>query len=103
MPTHDADSARILNRIADRLEINGANPLRVRAYRNAARTVRDSSGDFGVSGRGAAGRACPQPRRLNADTHKGRNEPAGSTARGAGDFREAARLPQEPVRKEAER
>lgn len=31
----------MLDRLADLLEIEGANPFRVRAYRNAARTVRD--------------------------------------------------------------
>ena len=33
--------AELLDRLADLLEIEGANPFRVRAYRNAARTVRD--------------------------------------------------------------
>ena len=39
MPVHNADIAEIFNRTADLLEIQGANPFRVRAYRNAARTV----------------------------------------------------------------
>ena len=39
MPVHNADIARIFEEIADRLEIQGENPFRVRAYRNAARTV----------------------------------------------------------------
>ena len=39
MPVHNADIARIFEEIADRLEILGENPFRVRAYRNAARTV----------------------------------------------------------------
>lgn len=39
MPIHNADIADIFNRVADFLEIQGANPFRVRAYRNAARTV----------------------------------------------------------------
>lgn len=39
MPTQNADIARMLSQIADFLEIQGANPFRVRAYRNAARTV----------------------------------------------------------------
>ncbi len=43
MPVHNADIAAIFDEIADLLEIQGANPFRVRAYRNAARTV----GDFG--------------------------------------------------------
>lgn len=39
MPIHNADIAAIFEEIADRLEIQGANPFRIRAYRNAARTV----------------------------------------------------------------
>jgi DNA polymerase (family 10) len=41
MPVHNADIAAIFDEIADLLEIEGANPFRVRAYRNAARTLRD--------------------------------------------------------------
>jgi DNA polymerase (family 10) len=40
MPVHNADIADLFEEIADLLEIDGANPFRVRAYRNAARTVR---------------------------------------------------------------
>ncbi len=39
MLVHNADVADIFNRFADLLEIDGANPFRVRAYRNAARTI----------------------------------------------------------------
>ncbi len=39
MPVHNADIAAIFNKIADLLEIEGANPFRVRAYRNGAQTV----------------------------------------------------------------
>lgn len=39
MPVHNADIAALFEEIADRLEIQGANPFRVRAYRNAARTL----------------------------------------------------------------
>ncbi len=39
MPIHNADIAAIFDEMADLLEIEGANPFRVRAYRNAARTV----------------------------------------------------------------
>lgn len=39
MPVHNADIGRIFEEIADRLEIQGENPFRVRAYRNAARAV----------------------------------------------------------------
>ncbi len=37
----NADIARLLDEVADLLEISEANPFKVRAYRNAARTVRD--------------------------------------------------------------
>ncbi|BCZ84420.1 helix-hairpin-helix domain-containing protein [Paraburkholderia terrae] len=39
MPIHNADIAEVFNGIADLLEIQGGNPFRVRAYRNAARSV----------------------------------------------------------------
>ncbi len=39
MPIHNSDVADIFTQIADLLEIQGANVFRVRAYRNAARTV----------------------------------------------------------------
>lgn len=39
MPIQNAEIAQIFNRLADLLEIEGANPFRVRAYRNAARTI----------------------------------------------------------------
>jgi DNA polymerase (family 10) len=39
MPIHNNDIAEIFNKMADLLEIEGANQFRVRAYRNAARTV----------------------------------------------------------------
>jgi len=39
MPVHNTDIADIFNEFADLLEIDGANPFRVRAYRNAARTI----------------------------------------------------------------
>ncbi len=43
MPIQNTDISRIFNYIADLLEISGANAFRVRAYRNAARTVEDQS------------------------------------------------------------
>ncbi len=43
MPVHNADVAAKLEEIADLLELEGANPFRIRAYRNAARTLRDLS------------------------------------------------------------
>ena len=43
MPKHNADIAIIFEEIADLLEIQGANPFRIRAYRNAARVVGELS------------------------------------------------------------
>jgi len=43
MPIHNRDISRIFNLIADYLEVKGENIYRVRAYRNAARTVEDFS------------------------------------------------------------
>ena len=39
MPVHNADIAAVFSEIADLLEIEQANPFRIRAYRNAARMV----------------------------------------------------------------
>lgn len=39
MPVQNADVAAIFNKLADLLDIEGANPFRIRAYRNAARTI----------------------------------------------------------------
>ena len=39
MIIHNADIAAIFNEIADLLELEGDNPFRIRAYRNAARTL----------------------------------------------------------------
>ena len=39
MPIHNADIAAMFDQIADLLDIQGDNPFRIRAYRNAARTV----------------------------------------------------------------
>ena len=41
MPVHNADITVIFEEIADLLEIQGANPFRIRAYRNAARILGD--------------------------------------------------------------
>ena len=43
MPRHNADIAAIFEEIANLLEIQGANPFRIRAYRNAARTIGELS------------------------------------------------------------
>src|SRR6056297_744412 len=48
MPVHNSDVADAFDEMADLLEIEGANAFRVRAYRNAARTLRGLS--RGVSG-----------------------------------------------------
>ena len=39
MPVHNSDIAKIFTKLADLLEIEGANPFRIRAYRDAARTI----------------------------------------------------------------
>jgi len=39
MPVHNSDVADILDRVADLLDIQGANQFRVRAYRTASRTI----------------------------------------------------------------
>jgi len=49
MPVHNAEIADLFERLANLLELEGANPFRVRAYRAAARTVRgypDSMADL---------------------------------------------------------
>lgn len=46
MPVHNADIAAIFEQIAELLEIQGANPFRVRAYHNAARTVSEFGREF---------------------------------------------------------
>jgi len=43
MPIHNSDIADIFNQTADLLEIRGENPFRIRAYRNAARTIQSLS------------------------------------------------------------
>lgn len=45
MPVHNADIAAIFEEIADLLEIESANVFRVRAYRNAARTLQELGKD----------------------------------------------------------
>ncbi len=45
MPVHNADVAAVFDEIADLLELEEANPFRVRAYRNAARIVGDLGRD----------------------------------------------------------
>lgn len=46
MPLHNADITAIFEEIADLLEIRGENPFRIRAYRNAARSVSEFGQDI---------------------------------------------------------
>ncbi len=48
MPVHNADIAAIFEEIANLLEIESANPFRIRAYRNAARILGDQAQDVRV-------------------------------------------------------
>jgi DNA polymerase (family 10) len=43
MPVHNSDIANVLNEIADLLSLDNANRFRIRAYRNAARTIKGLS------------------------------------------------------------
>ena len=49
MPVHNADIARLFEEMADLLEIGDANPFRVRAYRNAARTIGELRQDIAAT------------------------------------------------------
>jgi DNA polymerase (family X) len=58
MAVHNASIADTLRHIADLLEIEGANPFRVRAYRRAAQTIEDlpqSAAKMVVEGRPLVG------------------------------------------------
>ena len=44
MPVHNSEIAAMFDELADLLEIEGANPFRIRAYRNAARVIGGQSG-----------------------------------------------------------
>ena len=57
LPMDNTQIAELLEEAADLLEAQGANPYRVRAYRNAARTVRDLKGNIAdmVRAEGTAG------------------------------------------------
>ncbi|MBN1268279.1 MAG: DNA polymerase/3'-5' exonuclease PolX [Kiritimatiellae bacterium] len=46
MPVHNADIVAMFEEIADLLDIKGENPFRIRAYRNAARTIQDLGRDL---------------------------------------------------------
>jgi DNA polymerase (family 10) len=47
MSLRNSDISEIFSEVADLLDIQGANPFRVRSYRNASRTVKDLSHDLG--------------------------------------------------------
>ena len=65
MPVHNADIAAVFDEIADLLEIQGENSFRVRAYRNAARTIGDLSRE--VAGLIEHGEALPKLPGIGAD------------------------------------
>jgi len=54
MPVHNADIAAAFDEIADLLELQNANPFRIRAYRNAARVAGELRFDSTASARRAA-------------------------------------------------
>jgi DNA polymerase (family 10) len=58
LPIHNVDIARVFEQIADLLELEDANPFRVRAYRNAARVVGELR--FDVSALLASGQPLPK-------------------------------------------
>ena len=57
MPVHNADIAAIFEEIAELLEIQSANPFRIRAYRNAALTVSDFGRDLAARQQNRNGKA----------------------------------------------
>lgn len=65
MTVHNSDIAAIFREIADLLEIEAANPFRIRAYRNAARILDGGSPD--VAGLIREGRALPHIPGIGAD------------------------------------
>lgn len=65
MPVRNADIAAAFEQIADLLELQNANPFRVRAYRNAARIVGELKLDLAAAI--AAGRPLPKLPGIGAD------------------------------------
>lgn len=57
----NAEVARVFRELADLLEIQGANPFRVRAYRNAARTIEELPESIAVLARQGAARLAELP------------------------------------------
>ena len=47
MPIYNSEIAAVFDELADFLEIEAANPFRIRAYRNAARTIRGLEPELG--------------------------------------------------------
>ena len=85
MPVTNAEIAGELEKLADLLEIEGANPFRVRAYRQAARVVRRPAAECGRDGRVGRGprRAAGHrrgPRRQDRDPRARRGTPAARRA-----------------------
>jgi DNA polymerase (family 10) len=58
MPAHNAAIAAIFREIADLLDLENANPFRIRAYRNAARTIEEL--DIDLAGVLAEGKELPR-------------------------------------------
>jgi DNA polymerase (family 10) len=65
VPVHNADISAVFEEIADLLEIRGDNPFRIRAYRNAARTVGELGQDLAALV--ARGRDLPKLPGIGAD------------------------------------
>ncbi|HET7526048.1 MAG TPA: DNA polymerase/3'-5' exonuclease PolX, partial [Burkholderiaceae bacterium] len=65
MPTANADIAAAFDQVADLLELQNANPFRVRAYRNAARVVGDLKLDLAAAV--ADGKPLPKLPGIGAD------------------------------------
>lgn len=65
MPVHNADIARVFEEIADLLDLEESNPFRIRAYRNAARTVAGLR--FDIAAHLAQGEELPKLPGIGAD------------------------------------
>lgn len=61
MPVENAEIARIFREVADLLDVEGANQFRVRAYRNAARTIDTHTGALEKMARADGGRLAELP------------------------------------------
>jgi DNA polymerase (family 10) len=65
VPVHNADIAAVFEEIAGLLEIKGDNPFRIRAYRNAARTVEELARDLATLA--GSGKELPKLPGIGAD------------------------------------